>query len=186
MATFESGDTGGPAAGSGNGVAWEPSRPTVAVETELLSAHEYEVRVFDVERDRRLVAAVEIVSPANKDRPEHRQAFVGKCEALLRKGVSVCIIDLVTSRHFNLYTELLELGLRGPVSDLQRRDLQRIRLNQEHLLSLIGGVLDLTRIESGRVSYELTPVDVSARISSSATFTRAATNVPDGPNGSRQ
>jgi len=109
VATFEPGDTGVPAVDNDNGPAWEPSRPTVAVETELLSTNEYEVRVFDVERDRRLVAAVEIVSPANKDRAEHRQAFVGKCEALLRKGVSVSIIDLVTSRHFNLYTALLEL-----------------------------------------------------------------------------
>ena len=109
VGTFEAGDTGAPAVDGGNGAAWEPSRPTVAVETELLSTYEYEVRVFDIERNRRLVAAVEIVSPANKDRPEHRQAFVSKCEALLRQGVSVSIVDLVTARHFNLYTELLEL-----------------------------------------------------------------------------
>ena len=37
---------------------------------------EYEVRVYDEKRHCRLVAAVEIVSPANKDRPEHRHAFV--------------------------------------------------------------------------------------------------------------
>ena len=34
--------------------------------------YEYEVLIYDVERDRTLVAAVEIVSPANKDRPESR------------------------------------------------------------------------------------------------------------------
>jgi hypothetical protein len=56
-----------------------------------------------------LVAAVEIVSPSNKDRPETRRVFVAKCEAMLRKGVAVSIVDLVTSRHFNLYTDLLEL-----------------------------------------------------------------------------
>jgi len=55
------------------------------------------------------VAAIEIVSPANKDRPEHRQVFVAKCAALLRQGVSVVIVDLVTVRQFNLYGELLEL-----------------------------------------------------------------------------
>ena len=70
---------------------------------------EYEVRIFDAERNRRLVAAIEIVSPANKDRPEHRQVFVAKCAALLRQGVSVVIVDLVTVRQFNLYGELLEL-----------------------------------------------------------------------------
>ena len=42
-----------------------------------------------------------------KDRPEHRNAFVGKCAALLQKGVAVSIVDLVTVRQFNLYAELL-------------------------------------------------------------------------------
>ncbi len=70
---------------------------------------EYEIRVYDVERERRLVAAVEIVSPANKDRPEHRRVFVAKCAALLQQRVSVVIVDLVTLRQFNLYADLLEL-----------------------------------------------------------------------------
>lgn len=69
----------------------------------------YEVRVFDEDREGRLVAAVELVSPANKDRPEHRRAFVAKCAALLQEQVSVTIVDLVTVRHFNLYGDLLEL-----------------------------------------------------------------------------
>ena len=72
-------------------------------------ADEYEIRVYDVERERRLVAAVEIVSPSNKDRPEHRRVFVAKCAALLQQRVSVVIVDLVTSKDFNLYTDLLEL-----------------------------------------------------------------------------
>jgi hypothetical protein len=57
---------------------------------------------------RRLVAAVEIVSPANKDRPDTRELFVGKVAALLRKGVSVSVVDLVSVRLANLYVELLD------------------------------------------------------------------------------
>jgi hypothetical protein len=91
------------------GLAFSPSEPSVAVETELLADSEYEVRVFDIKRARRLVAAIELVSPANKDRPESRRVFVDTCERLLRQGVSVIIVDLVTSRHHNLYSELLEL-----------------------------------------------------------------------------
>jgi len=98
-----------PTSDRGNGSVYAPVQPNVAVETDLLSTDEYEVRVYDTKRNRRLVAAIEIVSPANKDRTEHRSAFIGKCEAMLRKGVSVTIVDLVTSRHSNLYTELLEL-----------------------------------------------------------------------------
>jgi hypothetical protein len=65
--------------------------------------------VYDQSHGRKLVAAVEIVSPANKDRPENRQAFVVKCAALLQQGVSVSMIDLVTTRNFNLYCDLLTL-----------------------------------------------------------------------------
>jgi len=102
-----------PDAGNGNGgvatAVWAPPQPTLAVATDLPDQDEYEVRVYDNKREQRLVAAIEIVSPANKDRPEHRRAFVAKCAALLQKLVSVTIIDLVTTRNFNLYAELLEL-----------------------------------------------------------------------------
>jgi len=86
---------------------WAPATPSVAVVTELPDDDEYEVRIYDVEREQTLVAAIEIVSPANKDRPEKRNAFIGKCAALLRNGVAVSIVDVVTSRHFNLYAELM-------------------------------------------------------------------------------
>jgi hypothetical protein len=56
-----------------------------------------------------LVAAVELVSPGNKDRPENRRALVTKCAALLQQGVCVSLVDLVTTRRFNLYAELLAL-----------------------------------------------------------------------------
>ena len=88
---------------------WAPPQATLAVAADLPAQDEYEVRVYDTRRGRRLVAAVELVSPANKDRPEHRRAFVAKCAALLQEQVSVVIVDLVTTRQFNLYTELLEL-----------------------------------------------------------------------------
>jgi signal transduction histidine kinase len=58
------------------------------------------------------------------------------------------------------YTELLEMGLRGPLTDAQRRDLVRIRTNGQHLLGLISGVLDLNRIERGQVHYELVPIAI--------------------------
>jgi hypothetical protein len=97
----------------GNGGAatavWAPARPSVAVETTLPDYDEYEVRVYDARRGRHLVAAIEIVSPANKDRPDHRNVFVARCVALLQKGVAVSIVDLVTVRNFNLYCELLTL-----------------------------------------------------------------------------
>jgi len=90
-------------------VLWTAPAPSLSIETEIPEQYNYEVLVFDLERERQLVAAVEIVSPANKDRPDSRQIFVAKCAALLQKGVCVSIVDVVTVRRFNLYTELLAL-----------------------------------------------------------------------------
>ena len=116
VATFENEAEDLLAAGNGNdnggGIAtavWAPPRPTLAVATDLPSQDVYEVRVYDEKRHSRLVAAVEIVSPANKDRPEHRRAFVSKFAAMLQERVSVVIVDLVTTRTQNLYSELLDL-----------------------------------------------------------------------------
>jgi len=83
--------------------------PTLTLDAEFPEQYAYEVLIFDLERDRRLVAAVEIVSPADKDRPESRQLFVAKCFNLLRQDVCLSIVDLVTIRQFNFYTELLAL-----------------------------------------------------------------------------
>ena len=89
--------------------------PTLTVEADLSEQDVYEVQIYDLERGRRLVAAIEIVSPSNKDRPETREAFIGKVAALLQKDICVSIVDLVTIRHSNLYGELLEfVGLRDP------------------------------------------------------------------------
>jgi Protein of unknown function (DUF4058) len=120
VATFEE-DEANQAAGEreqDGGVAtavWAPPRPSLAVATDLGDLDEYEVRVYDTARGRRLVAAVEIVSPANKDRPEHRRAFIAKCAALLQERVCVAIVDVVTARSANLYHELMEfLGQVDP------------------------------------------------------------------------
>ena len=95
-----------------------PPRPTLVLDAPLEDQYAYEVLVFDQERNRKLVAAIEIVSPANKDRPENRRVFVAKCAALLQEHVCVSIVDLVTIRRFNLYCDLLELiGRSDPSFD---------------------------------------------------------------------
>jgi hypothetical protein len=86
---------------------WTPPSPTLTLETELPDQDEYEVRVYDARHGRRLVAAIELVSPGNKDRPESRRAFVAKVAALLQHDVSVSLVDVVTIRQFNLYADLL-------------------------------------------------------------------------------
>ena len=58
------------------------------------------------------------------------------------------------------YVELLELGIRGPVTEEQRLDLERIQRSQRHLLGLINEVLNYARIETGTVHYNVTDVSI--------------------------
>ncbi len=87
---------------------WAPTSPTLLADTDLTEMYQYEVLIFDHARARELVAAIEIASPGNQDRPSTRRAFVNKCATLLQQRVCVTIIDLVTTRHFNLYCQLLD------------------------------------------------------------------------------
>jgi hypothetical protein len=122
MTALEEGEASDPSSvgvgGDGGGVAtavWAPPRPTLAVAADLPAVDEYEVRIYDAKHGRRLVAAVEFVSPANKARPECRRAFVAKCAALIQNRVCVAIVDLVTTRTPNLYGDLIDLfGLADP------------------------------------------------------------------------
>ena len=47
------------------------------------------------------------------------------------------------------YTELLEREIHGPLTDSQRRDLQRIQQSEQHLLGLITAILDFAKLEKG-------------------------------------
>ena len=57
------------------------------------------------------------------------------------------------------YTELLAGEIRGPINEVQRGDLERIKRNQHHLLSLINDILNFAKLEAGRVQFD--PVELS-------------------------
>jgi hypothetical protein len=88
------------------GAGWIAASPTrtvpIAVATDVV-----EVLIYVSTGGPTLTGAIELVSPANKDCPAHREAFVSKCAALLRKGIGMVIVDVVTDRRANLHDELL-------------------------------------------------------------------------------
>jgi PAS domain S-box-containing protein len=65
------------------------------------------------------------------------------------------------------YVQLMEMEVQGPISEQQRHSLDRIARSQRHLLRLVNEVLNLARIEAGRVEYaleELVIADVVASV----------------------
>lgn len=62
------------------------------------------------------------------------------------------------------YTDLLSLGLGGPVTGEQLDYLNRIRNSQQHLLKIISDLLNFSRIEAGHLSYEIGPLSLSSVI----------------------
>jgi len=64
------------------------------------------------------------------------------------------------------YTELLSLGLGGPVNPGQLDYLERIRKSQQHLLGIISDLLNFSRIEAGHINYALVPIELRKVIDS--------------------
>jgi hypothetical protein len=95
---------------------WSPAQPGWSIPIEWDKRDLFEVRILRQEGGPKLVAAIELVSPANKDRPAHRQSFAGKCAGFLRQGVGLVVVDVVTDRQNSLHEELISLlELNGSV-----------------------------------------------------------------------
>ena len=62
------------------------------------------------------------------------------------------------------YVDLLEMELRGPLTDAQKADLARIKRSQEHLLGIINDILNFTRLEATEVKYDIIDVPLRALI----------------------
>jgi len=99
--------TNGPPGTTVAAPVWSPPRaqrtmPAVFPDT-------FEVRVFSTLAGSALVAAIELISPGNKDRVEQRLAFASKCASYLQQGISLVLIDVVTNRRANLHNETMRL-----------------------------------------------------------------------------
>ena len=58
------------------------------------------------------------------------------------------------------YIDILDMGLRGPVTAYQHADFARVKVNQQHLAGLISEILNFARVGSGSIAYA--PIDVNA------------------------
>lgn len=108
-----------PAAGAS--ASWNPPAPSLTLPLAALTDI-VEILLYQTSGGPILAGAVELVSPANKDRQAHRDAFVNKCAALVQQGVGLAMVDVVTERQANLHLELLR-RLSGPLASVVVSDL---------------------------------------------------------------
>ncbi len=59
------------------------------------------------------------------------------------------------------YSQLLAMGVHGSVTKEQKETLERIDRSQRHLLALINDILNLAKLEAGKIEYDLGAVDVA-------------------------
>lgn len=113
VATFAEsvGQAGAPTPRNGNAgrdaEAWSPPAPAGTLTLEPAEPDTFAVHVMRNFGGPQLRAAIELVSPANKDRETSRRAFAAKCAGHLRRGVSVVVVDVVTERSANLHADIL-------------------------------------------------------------------------------
>ena len=117
------------------------------VTEQVLARREVE-RLYDLEQHARTVVeeAYRLAEAANRAKSQ----FLAVMSHELRTPLNA----------IGGYAELLEMGIRGPVTPEQREDLHRIQSSQRHLLGLINEVLNYAKLETGSVSYDIDDVVV--------------------------
>ncbi len=58
------------------------------------------------------------------------------------------------------YVDLISMGIRGPVTDIQLEDLRRIKASEQYLLSLVNDVLNFARLGAGQVNMNIADVSM--------------------------
>ncbi len=136
-----------------------------------------ELRVVDTEWDGEVVKLVSLRDVTDRKHAEERsRQLVAEREARLEaEAASRAKSDFLAIMSHELrtplnavlgYSELIELGLSGPLTDEMREQIGRIRASAKHLLSLVNDILDLAKVEAGRLVVDSAPASVDDEIAS--------------------
>lgn len=135
-----------------------------------------ELRVVETDWDNEQVELVSLRDITDRKHAEERsQQLVFEREARLEaeaasraksEFLAIMSHELRTPLNAVLgYSELLELGISGPLTDKMREQVGRIRMSAKHLLGLVNDILDLAKVEAGRLSVSSGPASAAATIS---------------------
>jgi hypothetical protein len=126
---------------------WVSPPPQVSLPVELHGAT-VEVGIFSRSGGPQLAGAIELVSPANKDRQTHRDALVSKCASYIQAGIGLVLVDVVTERTADLHRELLlRLGLTetGTTSALYASAYRAVERQGSAMLDIWREVVEVGR-----------------------------------------
>jgi PAS domain S-box-containing protein len=94
---------------------------------------------------------------------EARNREVERANQLKSEFLASMSHELRTPLHTIIgFSELLAEELEGPLNDKQKRFVSHVHKDAIHLLELINDVLDLSKIESGRLELEIREIDVAS------------------------
>jgi Protein of unknown function (DUF4058) len=109
----ENGVLGNGSAENGGGVAVATETyapPATALSMPADFPDEVKIEVRDTTDDYKVLGVIELVSPGNKKEKGEREQFAAKCLSYLGKGIGLVVIDIVTTRLWNLHNVLVQLA----------------------------------------------------------------------------
>lgn len=136
-----------------------------------------ELRVVDTEWEDEPVELVSLRDITDRKQAEERALQLGferearlEAEAASRaksEFLAIMSHELRTPLNAVLgYAELLELGISGPLTDKMREQVGRIRTSAKHLLGLVNDILDLAKVEAGKLSVSSGPASAASTVAS--------------------
>jgi signal transduction histidine kinase len=124
--------------------------------TSLLELFMSEIRRSEAELDKRAQRLAE----ANRELDEARRS-AEEASRVKSEFLTTMSHELRTPLHaINGYVVLALSGTSGDLSDTLRQNLERTLVNGQHLLGLIDGILDLSKIEAGTMEFLKRPFAV--------------------------
>src|SRR5205823_1455460 len=138
-----------------------------------------ELRVVETEWDDEQVEIVSLRDITDRKQAQERaQQLLAEREARLEaeaaskaksEFLAIMSHELRTPLNAVLgYSELMELGISGPINDKMREQIGRIRISAMHLLGLVNDILDLAKVEAGRLQVSSGPASAKGTVSAAA------------------